>query len=117
MIKISLCDDEDFSFFVRDGKDGFIQQKIDDILVLAKLLGYSYRFTRTVVSDSYAKLVVIDNKNDINLFAIKFHLNNKDKLMKATTIFYVGSDGEVKEVSTRQRSIKYILKKAEYLIK
>lgn len=109
MIEVNLT--EDCSFYVQGDRFEFIQQKIDNIIMIASLFNYECVINRF---KDYIRINIAQPYRYV--YTLKFYLNDSN-VLQSTSINYINSDGLARSISTGQHSIKRILKKAEYLIK
>lgn len=97
-----------FEFFVKNNeKADFIRDKINSILVLARLLNLH-------VDTRYLNNRVVVLVVDVLRLSLRF---DDKKVLKRVSLTYVNSNGFHKAIQTPHKKIKYILNKAEYLIK
>lgn len=91
----------------------FIQQKIDNLMTIAKLLDYEIQIKYDEDNYEIILSIIREFPSYIHLyFVLKPYSNRFDNLYMS----YLGSNKEHKMIYPSQRSVKYMLRKAEYLI-
>lgn len=103
------------SLFTFEDKAEMMNQKLDNIVIVARLLGYS---TCIIYDEVEPEIQLQVRKSEsVVLFTMHFKIKPYTNRLQHLSMTYVKSDGLLGEVNTYRRSVKYILNKAQYLLK
>jgi hypothetical protein len=101
--------------FVRDDKVEKMQDKIDSVIIASKLLGHDV--TISFEETDHPHLLISIKKEKEVVLELIFFYKYYSNAMGGLNIYYKHADGYYTTCGSYFRSIKYILNKAEYIVR
>lgn len=95
----------------------FVQEKIDTIMLAGRLMGYRVQITNML----YNNFIRIVFESDRGCFMLSFHIDEDNSEFNGISLDYLNNVGYLRNLDSRlhsanRKSIRYILKKAEYIL-